>query len=183
MGFIVFIILLSVASFVVPNISNSVYSDVIQFFNANVAIFFILFFIGMINEIFWSFYFPFNIIAPITSSVLSIFVISFFYKVWLFIDGYVHTNAYIPITMIYPIVIILTFIIGYVIIFTRGARRFGEKIEVVSKRKERRTKRTEWEDVGEEFRQAFYNLGRAINDSFEKKEKEIRKRRSRRRGR
>ena len=187
-GFVVFIILLSVAEIVSQQINNPVYAEVINFFSTNISLFFIIFLVGLANDIFWNFYFPFNLVAPVISSVLSVFIVELFYRMWNFIDSFLYTGFSVPINAIYVIVFMLTLLFGYLALLARGARRAREKFwekeekimeeeekrrseileRISQRRKSRSENRAEWEKVGSEIRQVFYNIGKTINDAFER---------------
>jgi hypothetical protein len=180
LGFLFFLILLAIANAFVPSIKNSVYSNVIGFFDSNIIFLLGITLVCMINELFWSFYLPFNIIAPITGGILGVYIILFFSKAWNFLNLYFNFNFAVPITAICLAVFLLIVITGYIIILARGGkpeedlnewkRLHKEKLERNKKGKE-----IEWEDVGKEFKLFFYNLGKSINDSFEKPKKRKKK--------
>lgn len=48
-----------------------------------------------------------------------------------------------------------------------------KKSEEKKRDKEVKRKKVEWNDIGEEFKYALYNLGNSINRSLEKEEKKI----------
>lgn len=174
LGFIMFLILLAIANLLVPHIPSSVYESIVDFFNSNILLFFGMMLVGMINEIFWSFFFPFNILAPITSATLSIFIVTFIYRAWYFIDSYVHTNIVLPSSVYVPVALIVLFI-GYITILARqgkpkevyeqeAKKPVPKKSEIIKRKPD---EKVEWEDVSNEFKLALYNLGRSINKSFE----------------
>ena len=78
-GFIVLIVLLIIANVLISSINNIVYTNIVQFFNSLLGLFVILFLIGMLNGIFWSFEFPLNLLAPMSSGVLGIFIVNLIY--------------------------------------------------------------------------------------------------------
>lgn len=190
-GFVVLIIFLIVANILVKYVNNSVYTNVIGFFNSVIALFVILLFIGTINEILWSLDFPFNLIAPVTSAILSIFIVEFFYKLWGLIEFYAQTNAALPMAIIYPFVFIVVLVLGYLSLLARGKRTSEEwrehmkkekselKREVKSikpgKERHRGKNKVTWEDVGEEFKFALFNLGVSINKALERHRERKRK--------
>src|SRR5271157_4740854 len=194
-GFIIFLIILLIANILASGFNNFVYSNIMQFFNTSIPLFFILFVIGIINDLFWSFYFPWNMFAPITSSILSIFVVTFLYRVWLFANSYVHSTFVIPLGLISTIVFIIVFISGYLHLARRGIEheefwnkkewekwkdwKKGWYREEIKSHKKKHKKRVDWEDVGEEFKLALYNLGDSINRSFDKHKKEDKKKKKR----
>jgi hypothetical protein len=184
-GFLFFLILLAIANILLKYIPSAIYADVVNFFNTNIFLFLVMMLIGMINDIFWSFYFPFNILAPISSALLSLFIVVFFYTVWNFLNIYIKADVAVPKGMYTPVAL-LVLVVGYILILVRRGRprevyeKWAEKKEEVKKKSESARKRPEqdidWEDVGNEFKLFFYNLAKSMNKGFEKeKQKEKRK--------
>lgn len=190
-GFIIFLILLVIADALIPVFNSNVYSDIINFFNTNIILLLILTLIGMVNEIFWSFYFPFNIIAPITGSILSIYIITFIHRFFDFLNIYVQPNISLPWNAIQSTVLWIVLIVGYIIILVRQGKprkewheeikkwheqrweRKREKLEKKMEKLDRKLgkKKVEWENVGNEFKMLFYNIGKSFNDMFDKGKK------------
>jgi hypothetical protein len=175
-GFLFFLILLLVGNVIIPYIDNSTYTAAIKFLVSNIVLLMLITFFEMIKDLFWGFRVPFNILAPITSGLLSIFMTTFFYNLWLFIDSYIKSKLIIPIGVIIVIVFLIVIIFGYIIILSGAAdstKKKKEKIEKLRKKDERRLNKREieWENVEDEFKLLFYNIGRSINELFEKREK------------
>jgi hypothetical protein len=172
------------ANLLVAGISNAVYASVVGFFNANVSLFFSLFFWGTAREILWSLYFPWNLFGPVTSAILSVSVVTFFYRIWIFIEGYINTNITIPVGLIYVLIFIIVLLSGYARLAVRGmiSEKYKDykweewrkdRIEIHRKLKTRKNKKkVEWDDVGEEFKYVLYNLGDTINRALERHKKE-----------
>lgn len=184
-GFILFLIVLAIANIIMPYIPSTIYADVVGFFNANILLFLLMMFIGLINDIFWSFYFPFNILAPITSALLSIFVVVFFYRVWNFLNTYIKAEIAVPKGLYTPVALFVL-VIGFILILARRGKPREAYEEWVNRKQEAQKKseaagkrpaeEIDWADVGNEFKMFFYNIGRSINKSFEKeKQKEKKK--------
>jgi hypothetical protein len=177
-GFLFFLILLAIANILIPSVNNYLYEGIVMFFNANIILLFILTGIGMINELFWNFNFPFNILAPITGGVLGIYVLMFFYQIWIFLEGYIHVNINFPMDSFYVLIFFFVMVLGYIVILSRNGKtreeweeRWKRRHEEMGKNKKHKEKEIEWEDVEKEFRLIFYNIGRGINSLFEGKEK------------
>jgi hypothetical protein len=203
-GFLFFLVILAVANALIFSINNPVYTEIVLFVNKNIFLFFIIAVIGILNDIFWTFYFPFNIIAPITSSLLSIYIIMFLEKLFDFFNVQEITNISIPFTDLYILVALIVLVAGYLVIAIRAGRPRGyfEKIsrerqikqkEARMDRRERRKEELEeikelnkevrdieWEDIGDEFKQALFNLGKSINNLFEEKESKVKVKKKRR---
>ncbi len=152
-GFIIFLILLGIANLFQ---FSELYNNIIDFFIRNLLLIFILFALGMINDIFWIY--KYNILAPIVSALLSIFIVTFIYRMFNFLEPYLGFNISLPISLIYAIVFIAVLIGGYVTIITR----------LVTKPK---GKKIEWSDVGNEFKLFFYSLGKELNTKPKKRKK------------
>ncbi|MCX6706564.1 MAG: hypothetical protein NT001_00260 [Candidatus Woesearchaeota archaeon] len=189
-GFIMFLILLGIANIVALSINNAWGMQIISFMNENIPFFFLIMIIDIINEIFWSFYFPFNVFAPITSALLSILIITLIYKLAV-MNPLMYAALIIPFTLIYILVPVMVLIVGYILIVARGGRpkhaydegkekNFRRKREMKMKNMEkgaqsRKGKKVEWEDIGNEFKLVLYNLGREMNNLFDKNNKKRRK--------
>jgi hypothetical protein len=172
-GFIFFLILLGIANLLIPNINYDPYAGFVNFLNASIMILVLMMFIGLLNELFWNFKFPFNIFAPVISSVLSVLLIMFLYDMLLFIEGYFNIQVIIPMDMIYLIIPILVLVFGYIIIFVRGAKDY---MALENKRQRKiDSQKVEWDDIGNEFKSALYktgeNLNKAIDNLGKKKKK------------
>jgi hypothetical protein len=189
-GFIIFLILLAILNALVPTVHNQLYSNIVQFFNISLILLLAMMLFGLINEIFWHLYFPFNILAPITSSALSILIIAFIYSFWNYLDSYVHTGLNIPIESIYTAVSLIVLIVGYLIILARGGkpqhatredldewkqRKLERKREKIAKNIQNldekvtnsiRENRVGWDEVGNQFKLVFYNIGKGLNRMF-----------------
>ncbi len=185
-GFIILVTLILVAGILATSVQNSVYSNVINFFNANIPLFFSLFFFGVINEIFWNFESPFNLLAPITSAILSTIIVSFLYKIWQFMEIYTNSGVLIHPGLISAVVFIIVLIAGYAKLAKEGfeLKKLGdikwekEKEKIREKlNKANRGKDIGWDDVENQFRILFYNIGDSLNKSFERHKKRHEKRR------
>ena len=188
-GFIFFLVGLGIANMLIPYLQNTLYSDVIAFFNVNILLFLIMMFLGLLTDIFWSFYFPFNIVAPIVSAVLSIYILTFIERLWNLITSYTHTAVVIPVEAIKLLVFLIVLFAGYVIILTRIGKpkeipdkewyteRWKARLEK-TKPEKRQRQRIMWHEVGDEFRLLCYNLARSLNNLFEKKKSNPRQKES-----
>ncbi|MBR9704021.1 hypothetical protein GOV12_01310 [Candidatus Pacearchaeota archaeon] len=185
-GILIFLILLGVANLLIPVVNNHVYMSVVEFFNSTLWFMLLLWFIGFINELFWSFYFPFNIIAPIISAVYSIFIIMFFSIFWNFIMVLINIDFNIPFNVLYTIVPLIVLVAGYIIILVRKGKpacelhdknelkkekdrleRKKEKVEKRIKNLDDEVKDVSWDEVGSEYKSALFNLGKSINKIFD----------------
>jgi len=65
---------------------------------------------------------------------------------------------YLLALVLVPVIVL---IVGYIHIFVRLIPKRKKKVEKT------RIKHVEWSDVGDEFRQAMYNLGQTLRETFE----------------
>ena len=171
-GFIIFLVLLGILNMLIPYVQNQIFSQIISFFNSNIFLLFIIMIIGLMAEIFWALIFPLNALAPIFSAISSIFILAFIFRAWNFIESFTGSLISIPIPqyLIYVIVFWLVIIIGYIKVLA-SIGKFREKVEEDEEEKTIRKKRekVEWDDIGNEFKNLLYNIGRSFNDLFGKK--------------
>lgn len=194
-GIILFLVILGIANIIIPNVNNAAYSEIVGFFNSSLGFLIILFLVGLVNEIFWNFYLPFDLIAPIISTVFAIFIMIFFEKFWNFIKDYFNINFSIPFDILYIIIPLIVLVSGYLLIISeeywfRRKRRLREEYEDrITDRINQATNKTtdrieeeidnlkkhvekiDWEDVGDEFKVALYNLGKSINNALDEKDR------------
>jgi hypothetical protein len=190
-SFIILIVLLIIANILVPSINNDVYSKVVQFFNSLLGLFIILFLVGMINSLFWNFDFPLNILAPISGAVLGVYIVDLVYKILGFTQTFVYFGDLAKL-LSYNISVIVFFVVliaGYLIILSEAGKR-EEKYprkerypeeeserrrikERIAEKKSRKSSESNfsWDEVGDEFKKAFLNVGKALNRAFEGKDK------------
>jgi hypothetical protein len=197
--FVIFIILLVLANLVIsyiPRNISQIYTEIINFFNLNVALFILLLFLDILNAIFWNFNFPFNLFAPTISSVFGIFNVALLYNMWSFVNQYINSEILIPIYTIYILVAVIIFVWGYIHIFIdlkkekEVEKEYRNELKEIKKLSSNKKKSNlKWNDVNGQFKNLFYNLeeqlkivlyniGDALNTSFEKeKKKQKRKKR------
>jgi len=99
-GLIVLLLFLSIANFFVPKTGNLLFLDILYFFNVNLTFLISLTFVTLINSILWHFSFPFNILAPISGSVLGALIVILIYNIWLIILNFFNVILYVPIDAI-----------------------------------------------------------------------------------
>jgi hypothetical protein len=174
LGFVFFLILLAAANVLIPFINKDLYTSIVMFLNSNIILLFIMTCIGMVNELFWSFNFPFNVAAPITGGVLGVYIVMFFYQIWNFINMYLNLGITIRIGSFYFLIFLFVMVLGYVVILSRNGKtredweeRLKRRHKEMGKNKKHEGEEIEWKDVEREFRLIFYNIGRGINSLFE----------------
>lgn len=167
-GFLVFLILLALMSFLTKYIPNEIYIGFVNFLVTNLLLSIVILFLGILAEIFWNFEMPFDLFGPILSAVSSIFIVTYIYKLWQFIENYTQTGISIPINQIYPIVFWIVLAVGFIRLILRYKKDHEERRE---RKKKKNSEDIDWEDVGDQFKTAFYNIGEAFRKSTETKKK------------
>jgi len=158
-GFIGFIIILLVSNFLTLFLGNQFYKEAINFFNLNIGLLFVILFIDVFHELFWTFHFPFNLLAPVVGSIFWIVSITFVYNLWKFIEGYILSGVKVPIYTIYVLVAIIAFIGGYVrIISSFDKQKKDKNIQRIKELYQKKKDNLEWGDVGEQFKILFVKI-------------------------
>jgi len=171
-GIIIFLLLLVLFRFFASHTSWALFSGFVDllYANAPLIIFFSVMF--MIGDIFATFSFPFNLPFPLFSAVGSVLLVTFIFNMIGFIDSFYSIGispAFELVRLIlYPLTIIIVLIAGYLSI---AAQVQNEKPEhgIPSPERgetERSTVSPTWNEIGDEFRQMFYDLFRRIRDEI-----------------
>lgn len=183
-GFLVFLILLAIASYLRSSITNSFYNSIVDFLIVNLHLSFVIFFITLLADVFWVLKFPLNLPAPILSAVGSVYVVMYIYRFWIFLNSYIKTSLIIPIYPLYFLVFWIVVLVGYILVIARrgkSRRELEEEHEEVMERRkvkigrqfskiEKKTKEVGWDEIGNNFKFVLYNLGDSLNRLFSKKE-------------
>jgi uncharacterized protein YacL len=149
--------------------SNDTFLAFTGFFNDSILMLIFIGIIFMIGEIFETRNFPVNLPYPLFTAVggvlVAVFVVNMlkFVNVYLGIDFIEQVLPYA--LLLYLMVFFIAIGLGYVKVFAKLSDE--EEDEIKEKRKN-----VEWEDIGNEFKFALYNLGRTLNRKFSKKEKD-----------
>jgi len=116
--FLVFLIVLGIANLLTKVIDNSVYVNIVQFFNVNIILLLILALVFMVAEVFWALMFPFNLLAPFFSAVGSLYLMMFLFKMLILLGFFVKTDFYTMFRTLYsvlvPVVFVIVLIAGYI---------------------------------------------------------------------
>lgn len=174
-GIIVFLLLLVLFRFFASHTSWALFTEFVDllYANAPLIIFFSVMF--MIGDIFATFSFPFNLPFPLFSAVGSVLLVTFIFNMIGFIDSFYSIGispAFELVRLIlYPLTIIIVLIAGYLSI---AAQVRNEKPEqgIPSPgpgETERSTVSPTWDEIGDEFRQIFYDLFRRIRNEINRK--------------
>lgn len=165
-GFLIFLILLALANYLKYYINSTLYAAIVGFFVTNLWLSIVIFITTLIADIFWTFRIPLNIPAPILSAISSIFIIAYIERLWNFLKIAEITNIYFPSNILYPVVFWIVIAVGYILILVRFGKEKQEPQEKTKKKTDIR-----WSDIGEQFKQALYNLGNSLRNACERKKK------------
>jgi len=159
-GIIFFLIIVGVLNIVAGFIVNGEFLSIVGFINENLALILGISIIMLLGDVFSTFKFPINTIYPWINAFGAILWVVFIFRVLRFIDALAELNLseiFRPFYLVAILaVLVIVPILGYVNILAK-----------VDKKK--RKKKLEWEDVGEEFKEAAFNIGRTLKESFKPK--------------
>ncbi len=174
-----FLFFLHIANFLPFLTDNPFNYRVIQFLNENIGLIILMFLIFLFGEIFNALIFPLNLPAPLFNASGSVLLVTFLFRIFTLIDILLNEKIFQIFNkisfLIYPFVFIIVLISGYITIFTKLSRTdhaYEKENEFEQKKVEERPEKTgeriTWEDVGNEFRQAIFDLLRLIRHSINK---------------
>jgi len=165
LGILFFLILVGILNIVAIYVDNHIYLTIVSFVNRNILLLLLISVIIFIANIFEVFIFPFNIVYPIINAVGAVFWVVFIFRALKLVSQLTgeHIHAiffpfYLLALVLVPVIVL---IVGYIHIFVRLIPKRKKKVEKT------RIKHVEWSDVGDEFRQAMYNLGQTLRETFE----------------
>ena len=170
-GLVVFLLILGVLNLI--NFDSLINVQVVDFLNEHVAViilFSVLFYLG---EMFFLFTFPFNVPAPLINAVGSLFLVGFLFQIFYEIGRILSQDVFSTIKFLEPVAIVLVFLIVLIAGSVRIIAALLPQKKKEEKKKPSKNKKdtTSWEEVGNEFRSALYNLASSLKESLEPKKK------------
>jgi hypothetical protein len=121
LGIIIFLVLLLALNFLRYYIDNAIFSQVVSFVNSNTPLIILIFIFFFFAELFELLQFPLNLPTPLLNALGAIFVVSFIYKLFDFIDlisGQIILSFFKSFSfIIYMVVFLVVLIVGYVVLF------------------------------------------------------------------
>jgi len=168
LGIIVMLISIGILNVVALFVRNQVFQEIVAFFNLNLIFVIFIQVILVIAELFYTFFFPINIIYPVFNAVGGALVVIFIRRIFQLIESLSEANLAVlaPLFDIaLVVVIIVVLIVGYVKVFTG----------LIPKKSPKKKSKVEWEDVGDEFKGAAYNLASTVKKKLEPKKKRKKK--------
>ena len=183
-GIIFFLILIGVLNIISCSVANPVFHTIVNFLNQNILLILLISVIILLANIFEIFIFPFNIFYPLFNAVGSVLWVEFIFRILILISSLIEINIYLIFAPFYLLALIfvpiIVLIVGYVNIFVRLIPRRRRRQKILRRKLERRPEDVEWKDVGEELKDAAYNLASTIKTGLEpkkikKRAKEVKK--------
>ena len=167
-GFVAFLILLGIANIISGVIQLQIFTSIVELFNSNILLLFVITVIFLIGEIFWAFRFPFNLPAPIVSSVGAVVCLIFFFRLFSYFKTFFEFD--IPESVmtwslvIYPLLFFIVLIAGYVSIVVKLAKpeKVEERVEAAFDKSEK------IDEVGEEIKKAVDGFGEEFKEAVER---------------
>lgn len=170
-GFLLFIIILLIANLLLNYVQNNYFIMFLSFFNSAVFFLFIILVFDIVSGIFWNTKFPIVLLAPLASAVLGMLILSFILSLILFLFENIGIFIQFPFEIIYFLVFVIIIVIGYVNILSS----LEKKSKKGSKKKTSEEDFTPWEEIEEDFKKAFSDLGSAFNKLFHHKKRKTNK--------
>lgn len=165
-GLAIFLLILGLLNFI--QFDSLVNLQVVDFLNQNLLIIIILSVLFYLGELFFIFRFPMNILAPMFEALGAIFLVEFIFQIFYMIGDVLGQNPFFAFRFLKPFAFILVFILVITFGYIRVLTGLYSKDKKMKKAKQ---KGIEWEDVGEEFKMAMYNLTSSIKESLEPKKR------------
>jgi hypothetical protein len=171
-SFGLFLVLIGVLNLLVDYIDDALFHQIVTFVNDNIEIIITFAIIFLIGSLFQNLQFPFNLPAPLVNAVGAMFFITFMFRVFAFVDSQIEEPIFQNIEegsfLIYPVVFLVVIVGGYISIFTQTVAR-ERKERLGEEPTEEREERT-WNDVGEEFREMWYDIFHSVRRWLRKEE-------------
>lgn len=172
LGIIVFLIFVGILNIVAVGVSAWEYHAVVGFFNYNLLFILLISAIMLVGDVFEAFIFPFRILYPFFNAIGGALYVVLAFR-GLDLIGYLSRVDFTSVLLpFYYTVIVVVFVVVLVV----GLVRVFVGVGHVEKRGLRHSDvHHEWSDVGDEFKEAAYNLASKVK---EKLEPEVKKKRS-----
>jgi hypothetical protein len=165
LGILFFLVVVGVLNIIAANIENPIFHSLVIFLNQNVILIVVISVLILLGNIFEIFTFPLNLVYPWFNAAAGMLWVVFIFRALILVDYLSSENIYSVFVPLYLIALLLVpiivLIVGYVHVFSGLTAK--EKPE---KRTKMAKKRIKWSDIGEEFKEALYNLGRTLKEAF-----------------
>ncbi|MBT4166232.1 hypothetical protein HOE04_04310 [archaeon] len=132
-GLIIFLIILGILNIIAPIINNEILINITSLLNANIILILLFSLFFTLSELFFALVFPFNLPAPIFNSFGSIFLITFLFNIIAFVSTTLNLGLIKILNTFYILIIVIvfliTFITGYITIFSKGVKKTTKTIK------------------------------------------------------
>jgi len=124
LGLIIFLVILGLLNFLVPYVNQNTFGSIVFFLNSNLLLILLFSLFFCVAEMFFALVFPFSLPAPLFSSFGSIFLVTFIFNVFGFLDRGFSIGLLGLLSGVYVLVVVavffIVFVVGYSIVFGRG---------------------------------------------------------------
>ncbi len=174
-GLALFIILLFLANLLIPLINSELYTNIVEFINTNLILFIVIAIVFLIADLFRFMQFPFNLASPLFDGTAAVFIVSFMFNLFEFIDMILEQNIFqifqVLSSFIYPGVFIIVIFMEYLLIFLELSKtKDTEKQEKPKKDKQKKKDKKQVE--GENKKQKVGKESKKSNSKEKKAKKE-----------
>jgi len=167
-GLIFCLILLYIANHLAFFTENHFNYQIILFMNNNIWLIIVISIVFLIGEVFNALIFPFNLPAPLFNASASVLLANFIFRIFAIIDILLDEQIFQVFNrfefIIYPLVFFIVLIGGYILILVRLSKT--AECGSGQEHKENTREKLSWENVGDEFRQAIFDLLTQIRKSI-----------------
>jgi len=143
-GFVVFIAIMLVLNVLAAVLPEPHFVAVVQFLNANILLLILMNLLLFFGSVFSALEFPLDLPAPIFNAIGGVFTVTFMIKVFGLVANLTEGNVVInllPIaTLLYMLVFLLVFLVGYLSILIRATSK-GDRDDEPPHRRLRKRKR------------------------------------------
>ena len=175
-GLLLFLFLLYIANNLSFFTDNPLNYQIILFLNSQVWLLVLITIAFLIGEIFNALIFPLNLPAPLFNAVGAVLLVGFLISIFALFDILLDKNIFHFFDtlsfIIYPFVFIIVLIGGYILILRNLVRTDQSPKKETKPRQDTAAAKTgeaiTWEDVGDEFKQAVYDLLTLLRSSIKK---------------
>jgi hypothetical protein len=165
-GLLLFLFLLYIANNLSFFTDNPLNYRIILFLNSQIWLLVLITFAFLFGEIFNALIFPLNLPAPLFNAVGAVLLAGFLISIFTLFDILLNINIFHIFDtlsfIIYPFVFIIVLIGGYIAIIQNMVRTDQSPKKGTEPRQDTAAAKTweaiTWEDVGDEFKQAVYDL-------------------------
>jgi amino acid transporter len=172
-GLVLFLLILGILNFI--KFDSLVNLQIVAFLNQSLGIIITLSILFYLGELFSIFIFPLNIPYPLFNALGSIYLVEFIFQIIYMIGQVSNIGTFFKFQLLEHIVIVIVFVIviivGYIkiIINLCSKEKIEKKKKKVKKKSITKKEDIEWEEIGNMFKMAAYNLATTLKDALEPK--------------